>query len=136
MGTSIATVQQEARMAQAKRPDIGKNAEANASAKQQTAIINMIRDTNNDGVVSRAEKNAYKAQVEQFRAEIDKNGDGEVSFAEEVNFAVKNKQVTSGEISHLLGADTDQNGKISTAEETAWVEKRAALEAIRAKLKP
>ena len=134
MAISAASVANMAALTRMAKPDVGKNTDAATNNQQKDAIINMIRDTNNDGKVSKAEKQAYAAQLEQFRAEIDRNGDGDLSFAEQVNFALRERQVSSGEIGAFIKSDTDKNGKISQAEADAYVAYQATL--VRASRQP
>lgn len=102
------------------REPYGLSVSKRASAAQGEAIIKMIKDTNDDGQVSRAEEKAYAAQLEKFRAEIDKNGDGELSFAEQVDFAVAQKTLKTSEVSRLLAVDANKDGVMTTAEFTQY----------------
>lgn len=102
------------------REPYGLSVSKRASAAQGETIIKMIKDTNDDGKVSRAEEKAYAAQLDKFRAEIDKNGDGELSFAEQVDFAVKQKTLKTSEVSRLLAVDSNKDGVTTTAEVTQY----------------
>lgn len=110
----------------AAREPYGLHIAKTASAAQGEAIIKMIKDTDNDGKVSKAEERAYAAQLEKYQAEIDRNGDGTLSFAEQVDFAIKQKTLTTREVSQLLAVDTNKDGVRSQAEEVAYQVRIAA----------
>lgn len=123
----VATAQQAAASDRMAREPYGLSVSKRASAAQGEAIIKMIKDTNDDGKVSKAEEKAYAAQLDKFRTEIDRNGDGQLSFAEQVDFAVKQKTLKTSEVSRLLAVDTNKDGVMTRAEVAAYELKKDSL---------
>ena len=92
-------------------------------------------DTNNDGELSDAEKNAMKqehAAMMKFREKVmlkkyDKDGDGKLSAAEEAEAEKGKAEAMEKHHAKKLAAwDTDKDGKLSDAEKTAMYKQKAA----------
>jgi hypothetical protein len=87
-----------------------------ATDAQESAIRTMIKDTNNDGLVSSGEAASYAMSLAMNKDKVDANHDGKVSFAEELNFALQQGKITQAEVDGLLKLDTNKDGTLSLAE--------------------
>ena len=87
-----------------------------AAATERATMLNRMLDTDRDGVVSRAEVDAWAAgkpmpagMVESMFADADTNRDGGITLAEQAADALRS----------FDAADTDHDGRLTVAERDA-----------------
>lgn len=108
---------------------------AKANAAQEAAIHNLFVDTNNDGKVSSAERNAHANDLLAHKDQIDRDKDGKISFQEELKWALDNGDTNASEINRFLATDTNNDGVLTTAEKKAYAMRSARNEQLANQIK-
>lgn len=93
-----------------------RDTERRASFWQKETLSFIFSDANHDNVITPQEVRQYRAERDRNFAVIDTDGDGRMSFREELQWALDTGKVDKATVEKFLRMDSDRDGKISNQE--------------------